>query len=83
MAASMGMLALSTTTMMTVNTLITAVLPSCFGRVGKASSMSGLLNSAVYSGGAVSRLRHWQYGGIFWLDSHDFNLGGDGGSLCL
>ena len=54
MAASMGMLALSTTTMMTVNTLLTAVLPSCFGRVGKASSMSGLLNSAVYSGGAVS-----------------------------
>ncbi len=29
------------------------------------------------------RLRHWQYGRIFWLDSHDFNLGGDGGSLCL
>lgn len=54
MAASMGMLALSTTTMMTVNTMLTAVLPSCFGRIGKASSMSGLLNSAVYSGGAVS-----------------------------
>lgn len=54
MAASMGMLALSTTTMMTVNTMLTAVLPSCFGSVGKASSMSGLLNSAVYSGGAVS-----------------------------
>lgn len=54
MAASMGMLALSTTTMMTVNTMLTAVLPSCFGTVGKASSMSGLLNSAVYSGGAVS-----------------------------
>lgn len=54
MAASMTMLTLSTTTMMTVNTMLTAVLPSCFGSVGKASSMSGLLNSAVYSGGAVS-----------------------------
>lgn len=54
MAASMGMLAVSTTTMMTVNTMLTAVLPSSFGRIGKASSMSGLLNSAVYSGGAVS-----------------------------
>jgi len=48
------MLALSTTAMMAVNTMLTAVLPSCFGAVGKASSMSGLLNSAVYSGGAVS-----------------------------
>lgn len=83
MAASMGMLALSTTTMMTVNTLLTAVLPSCFGRVGKASSMSGLLNSAVYSGGAVSAYGIGSIGRIFWLDSHDFNLGGDGGSLCL
>lgn len=54
MAASMAMLALSTTTMMTVNTMLTAVLPACFGAVGKASSMSGILNSAVYSGGAVS-----------------------------
>lgn len=54
MAASMGMLALSTTTMMTVNTMLTAVLPSYFSFVGKASSMSGLFNSAVYSGGAVS-----------------------------
>lgn len=54
MIVSMAMLALATTTMMTVNTMLTAVLPSCFGQVGKASSMSGLLNSAVYSGGAVS-----------------------------
>lgn len=54
MIVSMIMLAIATTTMMTVNTMLTAVLPSCFGRVGKASSMSGLLNSAVYSGGAVS-----------------------------
>lgn len=54
MALSMGMLALSTTAMMAVNTMLTAVLPSCFGVIGKASSMSGLLNSAVYAGGAVS-----------------------------
>lgn len=54
MAVSMGMLAMSTTAMMAVNTMLTAVLPSNFGPIGKASSMSGLLNSAVYSGGAVS-----------------------------
>lgn len=54
MALSMVMLALSTTAMMAVNTMLTAVLPAGFGAVGKASSMSGLLNSAVYAGCAVS-----------------------------
>ena len=37
-----------------VNTMLIAVLPSYFGILGKASSMSGILNSSVYIGGAVS-----------------------------
>lgn len=65
MAVSMGMLALSTTAMMAVNTMLTAVLPSCFGSVGKASSMSGILNSAVYSGGAVSAYGIGSLAGLF------------------
>lgn len=48
------MLAVCTTSMMAVNTMLIAVLPGRFGRLGKASSVSGLLNSCVYVGGAVS-----------------------------
>lgn len=54
MIASFFMLAVSTTAMMAVNTMLIAVLPSYFGAVGKASSVSGILNSSVYIGGAVS-----------------------------
>lgn len=61
MAVSFGMLALSTTTMMAVNTLLIVTLPSWFGAVGRTSSVSGLLNSAVYAGGALSTY------GIGWL----------------
>ena len=51
---SFMMLAISTTAMMAVNTMLIAVLPSHFGVIGKASSISGLLNSSVYVGGAIS-----------------------------
>ncbi|MBS5063175.1 MAG: MFS transporter [Hungatella hathewayi] len=54
MVLSFLMLAVSTTAMMAVNTMLIAVLPSYFGVMGKASSMSGILNSSVYIGGAVS-----------------------------
>lgn len=54
MAVSFLMLAAATTAMMAVNTMLIAVLPSYFGAIGKASSVSGLLNSSVYAGGAVS-----------------------------
>lgn len=54
MAVSFLMLALATTAMMAVNTMLIAVLPSYFGVIGRASSVSGLLNSSVYTGGAVS-----------------------------
>lgn len=40
--------------MTAVNTMLIAVLPSYFGVIGRASSVSGLLNSSVYAGGAVS-----------------------------
>lgn len=51
---SLLMLAFSTTAMMAVNTMLIAVLPSRFGVIGKASSISGILNSSVYIGGAIS-----------------------------
>ena len=54
MAVSFLMLAVATTAMMAVNTMLIAVLPSYFGVIGRASSVSGLLNSSVYAGGAVS-----------------------------
>ena len=54
MVVSFLMLAIATTAMMAVNTMLIAVLPSYFGILGKASSMSGILNSSVYIGGAVS-----------------------------
>ena len=34
--------------------MLIAVLPSHFGVIGKASLISGLLNSSVYVGGAIS-----------------------------
>lgn len=51
---SLIMLAVSTTAMMAVNTMLIAVYPSRFGTIGKASSVSGVLNSSVYIGGAIS-----------------------------
>lgn len=51
---ALAMLAVCTTSMMAVNTMLIAVLPGRFGRLGKASSVSGLLNSCVYVGGAAS-----------------------------
>lgn len=61
MPVSFGMLALSTTAMMAVNTLLIVALPSWYEAVGRTSSVSGLLNSAVYAGGALSTY------GIGWL----------------
>ena len=40
MAVSFLMLALATTAMMAVNTMLIAVLPSYFGVIGRASSVS-------------------------------------------
>ena len=54
MVISFLMLAVATTAMMAVNTMLIAVLPSYFGAKGKASSVSGILNSSVYVGGAAS-----------------------------
>lgn len=53
-ALALGMLAVATTSMMSVNALLISVLPSRFGKMGKASEVSGILNSCVYLGCAVS-----------------------------
>lgn len=51
---SLFMLAIITTSMTSVNTMLIAVLPSRFASIGKTSSISGILNSSVYVGCAVS-----------------------------
>lgn len=69
------MLAIATTTMMSVNALLISVLPSRFGPVGKASSISGILNSCVYAGcavstygiGALSESRGWSFTIMLWI----------------
>lgn len=48
------LLGLATTAMMAVNTMMVAVLPTYFSGVGRTSTVSGLLNSAVYTGCAIS-----------------------------
>lgn len=53
-AIALGLLAIATSAMMSVNALLISVLPSRFGSMGKASSISGILNSCVYAGCAVS-----------------------------
>ncbi len=54
MVLAVCMLAVATTSMMSVNSLLISVLPSRFGEKGKASEVSGILNSCVYAGCAVS-----------------------------
>lgn len=51
---SLLMLGISTTTMMAVNTLLIGLLPTNFDKINKVSSISGILNSFVYIGGAIS-----------------------------
>lgn len=69
------MLGISTTAMMAVNTMFIAVLPAYFGIYGKASTISGVLNSAVYIGsavstfgiGALSSLFGWKVTILIWM----------------
>lgn len=46
--------AIATTAMMAVNTMLVSVVPICFASYGKSSSISGLVNSCAYAGGALS-----------------------------
>lgn len=54
MILSIIMLALVTSSMLAVNTLLISFIPMQFGRFGKASSVSGFLNGTAYLGAAVS-----------------------------
>lgn len=51
---SIVLLAVSTTLMMGVNTLLASVIPVYFSKYQKSSSAAGLLNSSVYAGCAIS-----------------------------
>jgi len=53
-ALALALLAISTTCMMAVNTMLISVLPAKYGKVGKTSGVSGILNSCVYAGSSVS-----------------------------
>ena len=51
---SLLLLAVTTTFMMGINTLLASMMPHFFVRFGVCSTVTGLLNSAVYLGSAVS-----------------------------
>lgn len=51
---SLIMLGISTTTMMSVNTMLISLLPTSFAKINRVSSVSGILNSFVYIGSAIS-----------------------------
>lgn len=48
------LLAVGTTAMMAVNTMLIALFPVNFAKTGRVALLSGILNSFVYLGGAVS-----------------------------
>lgn len=54
LAYSLILFAVATTSMMAVNTMFVSVIPIYFAPYGKASTMSGILNSSAYLGGAIS-----------------------------
>lgn len=54
MILSIILLALVTSSMLAVNTLLISFIPMQFGKFGKASSVSGFLNGTAYLGAAVS-----------------------------
>ena len=72
---ALGLLALSTTCMMAVNTMLISVLPARYGRIGKTSGVSGILNSCVYAGssastygiGALSAAAGWKITILLWV----------------
>ena len=54
MSVSLVLLALATTSMMAVNTMLVSVLPMYFAGLGRSSTASGILNSSAYLGSALS-----------------------------
>jgi OPA family glycerol-3-phosphate transporter-like MFS transporter len=48
------LLALTTTGMIGVNTMLISLVPLYFARIGKVSTVTGILNSLAYAGSAVS-----------------------------
>lgn len=74
-ALALALLALSTTCMMAVNTMLISVLPARYGKIGKTSGVSGILNSCVYAGssastygiGALSASAGWKITILIWV----------------
>lgn len=72
---ALALLAVSTTCMMAVNTMLISVLPARYGKIGKTSGVSGILNSCVYAGssastyeiGALSASVGWKITILIWV----------------
>ncbi|MDE7045483.1 MAG: MFS transporter, partial [Acetatifactor sp.] len=72
---ALALLALSTTCMMAVNTMLISVLPAKYAAQGKTSGVSGILNSCVYAGssastygiGALSATAGWKLTILLWV----------------
>lgn len=72
---ALALLAISTTCMMAVNTMLISVLPARYGSIGKTSGVSGILNSCVYAGssastygiGALSASAGWKITIFIWV----------------
>ena len=72
---ALALLAISTTCMMAVNTMLISVLPARYGKIGKTSGVSGILNSCVYAGssastygiGALSASAGWKITILIWV----------------
>lgn len=72
---ALGLLAVSTTCMMAVNTMLISVLPARYAGIGKTSGVSGILNSCVYAGssastygiGALSSAAGWKLTILIWV----------------
>ena len=54
MVLSILLLAVITSSMLAVNTMLINLVPLYFGKIGKSSTVSGFLNSTAYLGAALS-----------------------------
>ncbi len=67
-AFSLLLLALTTTFMMGINTLLVSMMPAYYAKYGVCSSMSGILNASAYVGSALS-----SYGNGAVVDRYGWN----------
>lgn len=75
MALSIALLAIITSSMLAVNTIFVNLIPLKFSSIGRASTVSGFLNSTAYLGAAISTFtigvmverKGWDFTILSWL----------------